>query len=200
MNLHMTPQKAQKEFEGQLAALELVVMYLDQAVSLLRRSVEGKLSLKHKDNDIVRIVSTHYIVNNLNALFDNKEKRNSLSNIAKNFEKHFPNNFFSGHVTSIGDLRIKYAADLERIKKNRHLSTAHLGADKNERLGWPPHVAKNIDEILGTQSPVAQKDSLRFITPFQVFDMSIIQAIPKIKGILEELQIKFLTRKKEDAL
>lgn len=191
----MTPKEVQKEFEAQIATLELVVMYLDQAVSFLLRSIEGKLSLKNKkDSDLMRLVLTHYIVNNLNALFDNKDKKvNSLSNIAKRFEKHFPNNFFSEYATSIADLRIKYAPDLERIEKNRHLSTAHLGADKNERLGWPPHVAKNMDKILGTQSSIAQKEALQFITPFQIFDMAIIQAIPRIKDILEELQVKFLT-------
>lgn len=193
----MTPQQeAQKEFEGQLAALELVVMYLGQAISLLRRSNEGKVSLVgRKDNTLVRIVLTHYIVNNFNSLFDDKDRKvNSLSNIPKRFKKYFPSNFFSEYVVSVEDLRIKYASDLERIAKNRHLSTAHLGADKNERLGWPPHVAKNMDELLGTQSPVAQKDSLQFITPFQIFEMPIIEALPSLKNIVEELQIKFLTR------
>lgn len=194
MNLYMTQQEAQKEFEGQIVALELVVMYLGQAVSLLRRSIEGKLPItKKKDSDLIRLALTHYIVNNLNALFDNRGKKvNSLSRIAKRFEKDFPNNFFVKYDNSISDLRIKYVVDLERVEKNRHLSTAHLGADKNEHLGWPPHVAKNLDELLGTQSPIAQNDPLCFITPFQLFDMPIIQAIPEIKSILEELQVKLV--------
>lgn len=189
----MTPQEAQKEFEGQLAALELVVMYLDQAVSLLHRSVGGKVSLVNRDNSFLRIVLTHYIVNNLAALFDDKDKKvNSLLNIAKRFEGYFPNRFFSEYIASIREFRMKHASDLERITKNRNLMTAHLGASKKERLGWSPQVAKKMDKFLGTQPSVAQNDSLRFITPFQLFDMHIIQGIPRLGKILQELNFKVL--------
>lgn len=190
----MTPKETQKEFEGQLAAIEIVVIFLGRAISLLRRSIEGKISLKNKgDVDLMRLALTHYIVNNLAALFNDKNRKvNSLPNIAKHLERHVPNNFFLEHNVSTAEFIRKYADDLERIEKNRHLSTAHLGASKNERLGWSPQLAKNIDEILGTQSSVAKNDSLRFITPYQLLDMPIIQSIPEIKSIVENLNLKFI--------
>lgn len=188
----MTPQEARAEFEGQLAALELVAMYLGQTVSLLRRCVEGEISLLgKKDNDLMHIAFTHYIVNNLFALFDDGSRDvNSLTRVAKRFKSHFPHNFFSEYLTSVEKFRTRHAVDLERIGKNRNLSTAHLGASKKEQLGWPPHIAKNIDQILGTQSSVAQNDSLRFITPLSIFEMPVMRDILEIESILEELRFK----------
>jgi hypothetical protein len=192
----MATKKVQEKFESHLAALELVVMYLHQSVSLLLRSIEGKLPIKNKkDSDLLRLALTHYIVNNLNALFDDKGKNvNSLSKIAKRFENNLPKDFFFEYLISIEKLRKEFAADLERIKKNRDQSTAHLGADEYEQLGWAPRVAKNMDELLGTRSSVAQKKSLEFITPYQIYVMPIIQALPKIKNTLEELRMKFWGR------
>src|SRR3989344_8361813 len=189
--------KTYKEFEGQLAALEMVVIYLDRAIFLLRRSIEGKISVTNKrDSDILRLALTHYIVTNLASLFDYKNRRvNSLGNIAQHFKEHFPSHLFSEYTTSIEEFRKKHAKDLERIRKNRHLSTAHLGASKEEQLGWPLHVAKNIDRLLGTKSSVAKSDSLRFITPYQLFEMPIIENVPRLEKILEELNTKVVFSK-----
>jgi len=193
----MTPKEAYKEFEEQLAALEVVVLYVSRTISLLRRSVEGKIPITNKqDSDMIRVALTHYIVNNLNALFDDKDRKvNSLKNITKRFEGHFPTNVFSEYAASVEEFRAKHLKDLERIQKNRHLSTAHLGASREERLGWPPHVAKNMDRLLGTKSSVAKSDSLRFITPYQLFEMPIIENVPRLEKILEELNTKVVFAK-----
>lgn len=191
----MTTQEAEKEFDGQLTALELVLIYLDRAISLLHRSLEGKVPLSDRDNTFVRIVLTHYIVNNIAALFDDKDKKvNSLVNIAKRFEGNFPHEFFTEYRTSIEEFRMKHKADLARIAKNRNLMTAHLGASKKERLGWSPPIAKKMDKILGTKSTVAQDDSLRFITPFQIFDMPIMKDVPELQKAIENLRFKVLEK------
>ncbi|MDP3956743.1 MAG: hypothetical protein Q8P97_01985 [bacterium] len=188
----MSIQEAQKEFEEQLAALEVVVDYLSQAYSLLRRSVEGKISLKGKDARLVGIVLTHYIVNNLAALFDNGSDVNSLTKITERFKKIFPDQFFSEYKAAVEKIRISCGADLERISKNRHLMTAHLGASQRERLGYGSQMAKNLDEIFGTQSHIAEKDSLQFISPYQLLDMIILIEIPKLRKILETLNSRVL--------
>lgn len=189
----MTTQEAHKKFEGQITALWLVAHYLNRAVSLLRKSNEGKVHLKtKKEIDLMRIVLTHYIVNNSASLFDDKDKRNnSLRNIAKRFERHFPINFFSEYLEYVDKFRIKHKKDLARIEKNRNLSTAHLGAGEKERLGWDSTTAQKLDKILGTKSSVAQEDSLRFITPFQLFEMKIVEEIPELLSALDSLQMKF---------
>lgn len=187
-------QQVHKQFESQLAALELVVLNVRASISLLRRSVEGKLSLKNKDDRLMRVVLTHYIVNNLAALFD--KKNNSLPKIAIQFKKDFPKDFFSGYSRTVNEFIKTHDADLKRIRKNRNLSTAHLGDGKNGKLGWSSQVAKNIDRVLGTQSSVATDGAHRFITPFQIFDMPIMDNIQKLKDALEELSIKFITETK----
>ncbi len=189
----MVHLKIFKKFDEQLAALEVVVLYLCQAVNLLRRSVEGQISLPNKkENDLLRLVLTHYIINNLASLFDEGRRINSLMKICSRFEKNFPNDFFLEYIAFVEKFHIKHTEDLKRIEKNRHLSTAHLGADEREQLGWSPQVAKNMDELLGTQSPVAQEYSLQFITPFQLFEMSIMQEIPELKSVLKELRAKVI--------
>ena len=110
----------QKEFEGQLAALDVVVIYVDRAISLLRRSIEGQITITNKhDSDIMRHTLTHYVVNNLAALFDEDRRVNSLITIASRFKKQFPNNFFSEHIKATEDFKNKYDSDLKRIRKNR---------------------------------------------------------------------------------
>lgn len=182
-----------KEFEERLAALEIVTEYVDRALSLLHQMVTGEITISKKsENDLMRLALTHYVINNLFALFDTKKENNSLVNLSKHFEAQFPNNFFSEFSQAIENMKVIHRRDLERLKKNRHLSTAHLGASKREKLGWSPEVARNIDEILGTQSSVASVESLIFITPYQILEMPIAKTLPILKNILQDLQIKLI--------
>lgn len=193
--------KGHKEFEKHIAAIEIVITYIERSLSLLQRSVEGQLPLTNKkDVDIMRLALTHYIVNNLRSLFDDRDRNvNSLPNLVKHFGTYFPTNFFLEFKDSISNFRVKYSGDLKRIEKNRHLSTAHLGSGKGENLGWKPEVAKNIDELLGTESSIAINPSLLFVTPYSILEMPIIKSIAKLKNIVESLQIKFITKFRLDA-
>ncbi|MFH1694545.1 MAG: hypothetical protein ABH880_02210 [Patescibacteria group bacterium] len=180
--------------QEQLAALFVVIDRLEKSVDFLERCLSGRISfLLDRDTVTTRMVTTHYIVNNLYALFDDgKKEANSLPRIARRFEKHFPRNFFSEYLDSVQKLSRTYADDIERLEKNRHLSTAHIYASEKEQLGWDPVTAERINKTFGGRTHVAKKKSLHFITPNNVLDMSIIGAIPEIKNTLSKLQLMIM--------
>ena len=184
-----------EKFERQFAALQIVVLNIIQTASLLSRLLtKEEISLSKKDNGCIQLALTHYVVNNLAALFDNHKKdANSLIRITKRFEKDFPGGFFSEYTTQIENFQRKHITDLERVEKNRNLSSAHLGANEEEELGWSSDFAKRIDRILGTKSSVAKNNSLVFITASELSRMSIIMNIEELEDVLEGLQYKTFT-------
>jgi len=192
----MTEHKATEKFDAQIATLMYRVGFLLQAVSLLKRSLEGNPPLTRKvgkDERTLRVILNDYIITSLVALFDEKDRKViSLTTIHTRFKKQFPDKVFQGYIYELKEFRKKHGPDLARFEKNRNLMTAHFGGGK-EQLGYEDHVAKNIGELLGTKSPVAKKDSLKFINPVGLVEMEIIKDFKKLKQILENLHLEKLS-------
>lgn len=189
----MSEQKNQTrdKLNGYLTDMWIVLDRLEKSVSLLRRCNEREVSLPGNDMIIIRIALTHFIVNNLHSIFNNNRRdANSLLQVPKRFEAELPNGFFSECIASVKEFRRENKADLERIKKNRDLSTGHLSVSREEQLGWDSKTARKIEEIYGTKTRLASEDSLIFITQDNILNMPIIQNFPQIGAILEELQTK----------
>ena len=75
------------------------------------------------------------------------------------------------------------------MRKNRNLSSAHLGASDKEKLGWNPQIAQKLEEWFGQESSAAKTKELEFITPINVLEMKIIHNVPKICAALVDLQM-----------
>lgn len=193
MNIELKVQD--KLFEEQLNRLELLVSNIQDSILFLDRNIKGKvefLDLKdRKYKRLIREVLKDYIVNNLHALLNETNSDSiSLSKIVTKFKSNFHHSFFSEYISELEAFKEKYKTDLEKIKENRNLSTAHLGV--REQLGWPEHVAEKFNELFEIEdSPIAQKDSLQFITIFGIHEMPIVQEIKELKRILKNLQLKF---------
>ncbi len=182
-----------ENFIEQLMQLKLAMRSVQGAHSLLRRTVGQSVSLcgkemQREDTSILQEALRGIIVNNLHALFD-KRQGNSLfrfptkhPSISKSFFKDFKDfveSFFKGHK-----------ADFERIKKNRHLATAHLG-DGREMLGFPLEVTRSINSILGTNLSAAQEPSLHFIAPIELLQMPVVVHLNKVSEAIDMLHWKF---------
>ncbi|MBI3638310.1 hypothetical protein HY227_01035 [Candidatus Wolfebacteria bacterium] len=173
--------------------MDIVIEYLDRAIKLLKsQQIKINTDINKKNKYIVELALTHFVVNNLASLLNNKSKNLiSLERVPVRFEKSFPYNFFSEYIAAIKHIKNDYKKDLERIEKNRNLAMAHLGGGK-ERLGYDQFTAQKIDKFFGTKSSIAAEDKFLFITSTNILEMPIINVIGKIKKILEELNWKRL--------
>lgn len=189
----MVSKETLDKFNGQVATLDVVVDLLDRAIKLLKNQrIKFNTEIDEKNKYIVEFALTHYIVNNLASLFDNKGKNLiSLERIPTRFGKSFHHNFFSEYIVAIKCFKDAHKKDLERIEKNRNLGMAHLGGGE-ERLGYDQSTAQRIDKIFGIKSNIAPEYKFLFITPINIFKMPIIDAIEEIKKILGNLNLKIL--------
>lgn len=176
-----------EEFNQHLAALWVVIDRLKKAADWLNNC--SARSLSSQECTTIGIFAKDYIVNNLNSLFNDRTD-NSMLGIVTHFKKQLPHDFFVDYEKSVNKILVEFKDDLERIGNNRNRSSAHLGSSKRQKLGYDDETTKKLNELLGTQSSPAEKDSLLFITPNNVLELGIVKNISKIERVLEDLQIK----------
>ena len=187
--MNLPQRKKLEKFESHFASLWVIVDRLKRATSLLRLYVEQKIPIE--DQRIVGIVSNDYVINKLNALLNDKRGDvNSLLGFAQHFREDFPPDFFSEYLSSVKRFCADHKSELDKIKNNRDLSGAHLGASDNKRLGHDNETARRYSKLLGVQSHIAQDDSLLFIHQDNILDMSVVKDIPRLEEILGDLRWK----------
>lgn len=176
-----------EKFQEQFAAIEFVLLNLKRAISLLGRISNEEVVLDRKDKEFVKLATTHYVINNLTSLFDTRSDCNSLKTLPGRFQEPPFGGHFVEFDSAVEAFRQKHSADLERMRRNRNLSSGHLGGSPNQRLGYNTETATRLNELFGGQSPVAEKGCLEFITPKNLLLMPVVQALPELEDILKKL-------------
>lgn len=182
----------QEQFNRRLAACELVLYYIQNNLVALSM-LDETLKFDHSVISSTKLALNHYIINNLVSLFDNNSTDVfSLPRLSTQYTKQFPHGFFDEYNEELAKFKTKFEKDIKRLEKNRHLSSAHFGA--KEELGWKPGAAKRMDDLFGTESPIAHKEELEFITPLNIKNIPLVQNLNALAGIVQDLRIKYMTQ------